>query len=62
MIHRAHTKILSRAPRGLQNASKGQSKDLGTRGAARGLVYMTLGRKLRCYAFRRMTFASIAGS
>ena len=44
VINRAHTKILSRAPRGLQNAIEGQGKDLATRGAARGLVFLSASR------------------
>ena len=43
-INRAHTKILSRAPRGLHNAIEGRSKDLATRGAARGLVSLSASR------------------
>ena len=34
VINRACTKILSRAPHGLQNAIEGRGKDLGTCGAA----------------------------
>ena len=41
VIDRGHTKILSCAPRGLQNAIEGRSKDLATRNAARGLVSMS---------------------
>ena len=41
VINRARTKILSRAPRGLQNAIEGQGKDLATRGAALGLVSLS---------------------
>ena len=41
VINRAHTKILSRAPRGLQNAIEGHGKDLTTRGATRGLVSLS---------------------
>ena len=39
-----HTKVLLRAPCGLQNAIEGQRKDLGTRDAARGLVYLSASR------------------
>ena len=41
VIDHAHTKILLRAPRGLQNVIEGRSKDLATRGTARGLVSMS---------------------
>ena len=41
VIDYADTEILPRAPRGLQNASEGRSKDLATRGATRGLVSMS---------------------
>ena len=44
VINRANTKILSRPPCGLQNAIEGQSKDLATRGAARGLVSLSASR------------------
>ena len=39
VINHAHTQILSRTPRGLQNAVEGQGMDLG---AARGLVSPSL--------------------
>ena len=42
VINCARTKILSRAPRGLQNAIEGQGKDLATRGAAIGPVHVSL--------------------
>ena len=44
VINRARTKILSRAPHGLQNAIEGQGKDLATRGAAIGLVSPSVSR------------------
>ena len=44
VINRARTKILSRAPRGLQNAIEGQGKDLATRGAAIRLVSLSVSR------------------
>ena len=44
VINRPHTKILSRAPYGLQNTIEGQGKDLGTRGTARGLVSLSASR------------------
>ena len=45
VINRAHAKILSRAPCGLQKAIEGRSKkDIGTRGAARGLVSLSASR------------------
>ena len=43
MINRTRTQILSRTPRGLQ----GQGMDLGTRGAARGLVSLSISRPTR---------------
>ena len=44
VTNRAHTKILSRAPRGLQNAIEGQGKDLTTRGTAIVLVSLSASR------------------
>ena len=44
VINRAHTNILSRAPRRLRKAIGGQGKDLTTRGAARGLVSLSASR------------------
>ena len=35
-------KILSHAPRGLQNVIEGQNKDLDARSTARGLVFLCL--------------------
>ena len=44
VINRKRTKILSRAPRGLQNAIEGQGKDLATRGTAIVLVSLSASR------------------
>ena len=43
-IKYAQTKILLRTPCGLHNPIEGQSKYLGTRGAARGLVSLSASR------------------
>ena len=44
VINHVHTKIFLRAPHGCQNVIEGQGKDLGTGGAARGLVSLSASR------------------
>ena len=44
VTNHARTKILSRAPRGFQNAIEGQGMDLGTRGTATRLVFLSASR------------------
>ena len=55
MINCTHTKILSHSLRGLQNAIKGQSKDLVTHSAARWLVSLCLFVNLLSLARGRST-------